>query len=153
MNEGQEPMEEPIPTTKPHPRPTHRRPHPITTQPDHRHEDAPGTTAGLDEPAAKEVFLIATFSYDGPDTDWPVAGMAEDVVAVMGVADNEERFAWIGSDPEDSFANPALVTPVRVELGLPSPWHAPSAGVRTGPVPLTAAQLGSGSVRAHYASR
>jgi hypothetical protein len=72
--------------------------------------------------------------------------MAENVVAVIGMADDRQRFEWVGDDQEDSVAQPALVTPVKVRLALPSPWHPPGDGVVSGLVQLAPTQLGGGTV-------
>ena len=95
----------------------------------------------------KKVFLVAAFRSEGPAAGLgPVAGTAEDVVAVIGMSGDRQRFEWVGSTQEDSIDNPALVTPVRVRLALPSPWHPHRDGVVTGLVQLDNAQLGDGSI-------
>jgi len=104
-----------------------------------------------DRPEApdKRVFLVAAFPAGlAGDTEppAPISGMAEHVVAVIGMAGDRQRFEWVGDGQRDSVANPALVTPIRVGLGLPSPWHPDEDGMVTGLVPLAAEQLGDGSV-------
>lgn len=95
----------------------------------------------------KKVFLVASFrSDDGATGSGPVTGTAEDVVAVIGMAGEHQRFEWVGPNREESIANPALVTPVKVRLALPSPWHPDGDGMVTGLVQLDTAQLGEGSV-------
>jgi hypothetical protein len=107
----------------------------------------------------KKVFLVAAFPAEpagdrggaggpqhAPAAAGPMSGMAEHVVAVIGMAGDRQRFAWVGDDQDDSLANPALVTPVRVPVGLPSPWHPREDGMVTGLVPLAREQLGGGSV-------
>lgn len=97
--------------------------------------------------AEKKVFLVAAFNSEGRAAGLsPITGMAEDVVAVIGMAGDRQRFEWVGSDERDSIANPALVTPVKVRLALPSPWHAENEGMATGLVQLAPAQLGPGTV-------
>jgi hypothetical protein len=97
--------------------------------------------------ADKKVFLVAAFPSEGRSAeDGPLTGMAEDVVAVIGMAGSRQRFEWVGSDERDSISNPALVTPVKVRLALPSPWHAESEQMVTGLVQLAPSQLGSGSI-------
>lgn len=95
---------------------------------------------------AKKVFLVAAFRHEASAEGGPVAGMAEDVVAVIGIEGGEKRFAWVGVGCEDSIENPAMVTPVKVRLALPSPWHPEGAGIVTGLVQLAPAQLGTGPV-------
>lgn len=97
--------------------------------------------------APKRVFLLVAFRCPGlgPEAG-PINGMAEDVVAVMGMDDTHQRFEWVGRDQLDSIANPALITPVEVRLALPSPWHADDPEIATGLVPLAEAQLGDGSL-------
>lgn len=101
----------------------------------------------------KAVYLVAAFPVPDPAPDHdsdssgrPVSGLAQDVVAVMATAGAEQRFEWVGSDVEDSVANPALVSPVPVEVGLPSPWHRPEQRMATGLIRLSADQLGTGSI-------
>lgn len=94
----------------------------------------------------KKVFLVAAFRHEGSLADGPVTGMAEDVVAVIGMAGGEKRFAWVGVSWEDSIINPAMVTPVKVRLAVASPWHPESEKVATGLVQLAPDQLGTGSV-------
>lgn len=100
----------------------------------------------------KKVFLVAAFpdhrvTGDGAaPPPGPVSGMAEHVVAVIGMDGDRQRFEWVGDGQPDSVANPALVTPIRVGLGLPSPWHPEGDAMVTGLVPLAADQLGSGPV-------
>ncbi len=97
--------------------------------------------------ADKKVFLVAAFRTDETEVDaGPVTGMAEDVVAVIGMAGAEKRFEWVGSDQQDSICNPALVTPVKVRLALPSPWHAAGDEMVTGLVQLAPTQLGTGTI-------
>ena len=95
---------------------------------------------------AKKVFLVAAFRHQGAAVDGPISGMAEDVVAVIGMEGGEKRFAWVGVSCDDSIHDPAMVTPVKVRLAVPSPWHSDEAGMVTGLVQLAPAQLGSGSV-------
>lgn len=93
----------------------------------------------------KQVFLLAAFRQR--DSQGPAAsGVAEDVVAVMGVQGNRRRFEWVGDDQLDSIKNPALVVPVDVPMALPSPWHDDDEGMMTGLVELSADQLGDGSL-------
>lgn len=94
----------------------------------------------------KKVFLVAAFRHTEPMVDGPVTGTAEDVVAVIGMAGGEKRFAWVGGSCEDSIINPAMVTPVKVRLAVASPWHPEGDGVVTGLVQLAPDQLGTGSV-------
>lgn len=107
-------------------------------------------TAGRDGTVQdKKVFLVAAFrrlDQDRRADGGPVSGMAEDVVAVIGMAGGTKRFAWVGDSQDDSIANPALVTPVKVRLALPSPWHPEQDDVVTGLVQLAPDQLGAGSV-------
>ncbi|MGI9596068.1 MAG: hypothetical protein ACR2QK_07910 [Acidimicrobiales bacterium] len=93
----------------------------------------------------KKVFLVAAFRSDEA-AGGPVTGTAEDVVAVIGMAGDQQRFEWVGPNQEESIANPALVTPVKVRLALPSPWHPENDGIVTGLVQLDSAQLGEGTV-------
>jgi hypothetical protein len=72
--------------------------------------------------------------------------MAEDVVAVIGTSGRHYRFEWVGPDQRASISNPALVTPVKVRLAVPSPWHSDSAGMLAGLVQLDTSQLGDGPV-------
>ncbi len=106
---------------------------------------------GADDPPKpdKKVFLVAAFRDRDPRAEHgagPVTGTAEDVVAVIGMAGDQQRFAWVGPNQEESIANPALVTPVKVRLALPSPWHPPNDGMVTGLVQLDTSQLGDGTV-------
>ena len=97
--------------------------------------------------ADKKVFLVAAFQKETTeDGSSPVTGMAEDVVAVIGMEGSHKRFEWVGADEHDSISNPALVTPVKVRLALPSPWHAADDGVVTGLVQLAPTQLGTGTI-------
>ena len=97
--------------------------------------------------AEKKVFLVAAFRTEGTTAgEGPITGMAEDVVAVIGMAGEEKRFEWVGTDQQDSISNPALVTPVKVRLALPSPWHAAESDVVTGLVQLAPTQLGTGTI-------
>lgn len=116
----------------------------------------PETGPAPDLPPTKKVFLVAAFPdprvggdgaapSSGP-TAGPVSGMAEHIVAVIGMDGDRQRFEWVGDDQRNSVANPALVTPVRVGLGLPSPWHPDQDAMVTGLVPLAAGQLGTGPV-------
>lgn len=98
------------------------------------------------EAAEKKVFLVAAFRPEGAAPVGPATGMAEDIVAVIGMGGDQQRFEWVGDDQEDSVTNPALVTPVKVPLALPSPWHPPGNGFVTGLVQLAPTQLGGGSV-------
>ncbi len=95
--------------------------------------------------SAKKVFLVATFAAEG-GTGGPARGTAEQVVAVIGMAEDQQRFEWIGNDQQDSVTNPALVTPVEVPMALPSPWHDADDGMVTGLVQLAPEQLGDGPV-------
>ena len=99
------------------------------------------------EQSEKKVFLVAAFrtGTTGAD-DGPVTGTAEDVVAVIGMAGGRRRFEWVGPNREESIANPALVTPVKVRLAVPSPWHPDGDGMVTGLVQLDTARLGDGTV-------
>jgi hypothetical protein len=99
-----------------------------------------------DRSTAKKVFLVAAFRHHGQASDGPVTGMAEDVVAVIGMEGGEKRFAWVGVSCDDSILDPAMVTPVKVRLAVPSPWHPEEDSIVTGLVQLAPAQLGSGSV-------
>ncbi len=110
----------------------------MTTHDDHHTGPDPG------ERPSKRVYLVAAF----PDSDvpGPTEGLAEHVVAVIGMEGDQQRFEWVGDDQGDSVANPALVTPVRVRLGLPSPWHHPDDAMATGLVQLAPEQLGDGTV-------
>ena len=109
--------------------------------------DGPGRDPGNGaQAAAKKVFLVAAFRAVGAAPSGPATGMAEDVVAVIGMADDRQRFEWVGDDRDDSVSNPALVTPVKVRLALPSPWHPPEDGIVAGLVQLAPAQLGDGPV-------
>ena len=99
-----------------------------------------------DAAAEKRVFLVAAFRPEGAAPIGPATGMAEDIVAVIGMGGDRQRFEWIGDDQEDSVTNPALVTPIKVHLALPSPWHRPEDGFVTGLVQLAPTQLGTGSV-------
>ncbi len=100
-----------------------------------------------DRPVDKKVYLLAAFRDGETASDGgPTTGMAEDVVAVIGMADGRQRFEWVGAGQEDSVANPALVTPVKVRLALPSPWHPDGDGIVTGLVQLAPAQLGDGTI-------
>ena len=96
----------------------------------------------------KKVFLVAAFAAGSPEDGMagPVSGMAEQVVAVIGIDGDRQRFEWVGADQRESVANPALVTPIRVDLGLPSPYHPTADRMLTGLVQLAPAQLGDGSV-------
>jgi hypothetical protein len=98
--------------------------------------------------ADKKVFLVAAFRNDATadDDPSPVTGMAEDVVAVIGMEGSHKRFEWVGTDEHDSIANPALVTPVKVRLALPSPWHPADDDIVTGLVQLAPTQLGTGTI-------
>ncbi len=102
--------------------------------------DGPGDDRGPD----KRVYLVAAFP--APDGPGPPEGLAEHVVAVIGMDGDRQRFEWVGDDQADSVTNPALVTPVRVRLGLPSPWHDEADRMVTGLVQLAPGQLGDGSV-------
>ncbi|MEM7323443.1 MAG: hypothetical protein AAF531_10195 [Actinomycetota bacterium] len=114
--------------------------------------DGPGRQPAADEaepmikPDQKKVFLVAAFRSPDRETEGPLTGMAEDVVAVMGMEGDENRFAWVGIDQADSIANPAMVTPVRVRLAVPSPWHPDGGDMLTGLVQLAPEQLGTGPV-------
>ncbi len=106
-----------------------------------------------EERPAKKVFLVAAFRAEppagpdgGPPPMGPTSGTAEHVVAVIGMEGDRQRFEWVGDDQHDSVASPALVTPIDVRLGLPSPWHPEGDGMVTGLVQLAPAQLGEGSV-------
>ena len=106
------------------------------------HDDS-GTGRNDDDGPPKRVYLVAAFRASaGPG---PADGMAEHVVAVIGMEGDRQRFEWVGDDQFDSVTNPALVTPIRVRLGLPSPWH-DDDGMVTGLVQLAPEQLGDGSV-------
>ena len=97
--------------------------------------------------ADKKVFLVAAFRIEGQSAGHgPITGMAEDVVAVIAMAGATQRFEWVGSGKQDSISNPALVTPVKVRLALPSPWHPESEQMVTGLVQLAPTQLGTGSI-------
>lgn len=97
--------------------------------------------------ADKKVFLVAAFHNEGQSADdGPLTGMAEDVVAVIGMAGERQRFEWVGADQKDSVTNPALVTPVKVRLALPSPWHSEEDRMVTGLVQLAPTQLGTGTI-------
>ena len=113
----------------------------MTTTNDNQDGQAP-------DPPTKKVFLVAAFAADRADdvAAGPVGGMAEQVVAVIGIDGDRQRFEWVGADQGESVTNPALVTPIRVALGLPSPYHPPDDRMLTGLVQLTQAQLGDGSV-------
>ncbi|MEM7275528.1 MAG: hypothetical protein AAF547_20800 [Actinomycetota bacterium] len=94
----------------------------------------------------KAVYLVAAFPLPDQAPDGPVSGMANDVVAVVAVDGEDRHFAWVGADCDDSVANPALVTSVRVEVGVPSPWHPADRPMATGLVRLADDQLGTGPV-------
>lgn len=97
--------------------------------------------------AEKKVFLVAAFRTEGESVaEGPLTGMAEDVVAVIGMAGSRQRFEWVGRDQQDSVSNPALVTPVKVRLALPSPWHDAGDEMVTGLVQLAPSQLGTGTI-------
>ncbi|MGH1489755.1 MAG: hypothetical protein ACRBK7_10225 [Acidimicrobiales bacterium] len=99
------------------------------------------------ETREKKVFLVAAFRSEKASTGpGPITGTAEDVVAVIGMSGDKQRFEWVGPNQQESIANPALVTPVKVRLAVPSPWHAEVDGVLTGLVQLDTAQLGDGTV-------
>ncbi|MEM9561584.1 MAG: hypothetical protein AAGA93_03135 [Actinomycetota bacterium] len=105
------------------------------------------TTSNADP---KKVFLVAAFRAEpddeGAPAPGPTSGTAEHVVAVIGMQGDRQRFEWVGDDQGDSVANPALVTPIQVRLGLPSPWHPEDDGMVTGLVQLAPEQLGGGTV-------
>ncbi len=104
-------------------------------------------TLTMAEQRDKKVFLVAAFRTDtAGDDDGPATGTAEDVVAVIGMAGGRQRFEWVGPNREQSIANPALVTPVKVRLAVPSPWHPEGDGMVTGLVQLDTTQLGDGTV-------
>lgn len=108
-----------------------------------------GTVIMAEKPGKQEkkVFLVAAFRTDEATiASGPVTGTAEDVVAVIGMAGDRQRFEWVGPNQQESIANPALVTPVKVRLALPSPWHPEGGGMVTGLVQLDTAQLGQGTV-------
>lgn len=112
--------------------------------------DTDGDARPTDRPA-KKVFLVAAFQPGAGDPQrpaaaGPISGTAEHVVAVIGMQGDRQRFEWVGADQHDSVANPALVTPIKVNLGLPSPWHPDNDGVVTGLVQLAPEQLGDGTV-------
>ncbi len=110
----------------------------MTEHDDHRPRPDPGDRPG------KRVYLVAAFpDADGPG---PTEGLAEHVVAVIGMDGDRQRFEWVGDDQADSVGNPALVSPIRVRLGLPSPWHHPDEAMVTGLVQLAPEQLGAGTV-------
>jgi hypothetical protein len=105
------------------------------------------------EAEAKQVFLVALFrgEIDGPGDQpngAPQSGVAEQVVAVIASDADGRLFAWVGEDAADSVARPARIAPLRVDIGLPSPWHPPGSGMLTGLVRLEAGQLGGGTVDA-----
>lgn len=101
-------------------------------------------TGGRGDPERKRVFLVAAFPANGDPG--PAKGLAEHVIAVIGMDGDHQRFEWVGDDQADSVDNPALVTPVRVPLGLPSPWHDGDDAIVTGLVQLADEQLGDGPV-------
>lgn len=104
-------------------------------------------TLAMAETMEKKVFLVAAFRHkQGAAESGPVTGTAEDVVAVIGTYGDTYRFEWVGPDRQQSIAKPALVTPVKVRLALPSPWHEDGDGMLTGLVPLDTTQLGDGSL-------
>ncbi len=110
-----------------------------------------GTMSTTSDADRKKVFLVAAFRAgpdDGgaPPAPGPTSGTAEHVVAVIGMQGDRQRFEWVGEDQHDSVANPALVTPIQVRLGLPSPWHPDGDGMVTGLVQLAPEQLGDGTV-------
>lgn len=121
---------------------------PMSAEPpqDNRADRQKRTTGASGSVGKKKVFLVAAFSHPEPIGEEPVSGMAEDVVAVMGMAGQQKRFAWVGSDREDSIGNPAMVNPVRVRLAVASPWHDEDKHIVTGLVQLDPAQLGTGSI-------
>lgn len=110
----------------------------MTTHDDHH------TGPDLGESPGKRVYLVAAFP--DSETPGPTEGLAEHVVAVIGMEGDQRRFEWVGADQVDSVTNPALVTPIRVRLGLPSPWHRPDDAMATGLVQLAPEQLGDGTV-------
>lgn len=102
---------------------------------------------GTEQQPAKQVFLVTAFGAPKRSgVPGPVSGQAEQVLAVIGIEGERRRFEWVGDGPEDSVANPAVVTPVTVDQGIPSPWHPDGSGIATGLVELGAAQLGTGPV-------
>lgn len=103
-------------------------------------------TLDMAEKKDKKVFLVAAFHSEDQPGAGPVTGTAVDVVAVIGMAGDDQRFEWVGPTQEESIDNPALVTPVKVRLALPSPWHPAEQGVVTGLVQLDSTQLGGGTV-------
>ena len=104
-------------------------------------------TLDMAEKKDKKVFLVAAFHNEHqPEPLGPVTGTAVDVVAVIGMAGDDQRFEWVGPSREESIDNPALVTPVKVRLALPSPWHPADQGVVTGLVQLDSTRLGGGTV-------
>lgn len=100
------------------------------------------------DPPDKRLFLVVTFRGEGgqPADGAPVTGTADQVVAVVGMEGDHQRFEWVGGDRSDAVARPALVTPVLVRAGLPSPWHPPQEQMMTGLVQLAPEQLGDGTV-------
>lgn len=107
----------------------------------HDHTE-PGPDPG--ERPQKRVYLLAAFPATGDQG--PAEGLAEHVIAVIAMECDQQRFEWVGEDQGDSVANPALVTPIRVRLGLPSPWHDTDDDMVTGLVQLAPEQLGDGTV-------
>lgn len=110
-------------------------------------DDTTGGGADRDRPD-KRLFLVVTFRPEGSRAsgDGPVTGTADQAVAVVGMEGDHQRFEWVGGDRNEAVTRPALVTPVLVRVGLPSPWHPPQDGVMTGLVQLAPEQLGDGSV-------
>ncbi len=98
------------------------------------------------ETREKKVFLVAAFRNEESGGTGPITGIAEDVVAVIGMSGERHRFEWVGPNEQESIAHPALVTPVKVRLAVPSPWHDEGDGMLTGLVQLDTSQLGDGTI-------
>ncbi len=133
-----------------HLRPVDARPEGTDAETESGTDPAGDTTPAsnlLHGPSEKRVFLLTAFRHPGLTPDGgPITGMAEDVLAVIGMDGPRQRFEWVGTDQLDSIANPALITPVEVRLALPSPWHVDDPEMATGLVPLDAGQLGDGTL-------
>lgn len=100
------------------------------------------------ETREKKVFLVAAFRNEEAESSGagPTTGTAVDVVAIIGMCGDHHRFEWVGPNEKESIANPALVTPVKVRLALPSPWHDEDDGMLTGLVQLDTSQLSEGTI-------